>query len=178
MCLEWFPAHSAMFEISMYKCSITLSRDTNDSRRSVLVRIGMRRAYATKTTTFLMCCNGCSLAIGDRNTIRTAVVFRLGLLASALSSDGEKGKGRGDIVSYQRCIFHYESSACIHVRSHLHPGRQDVRICARRGVIGETNRRWRPEYVGSDVCESESRMLIKIIINYFSTQDQLSTWFS
>lgn len=26
MYLEWFPAHSAMLEISMYKCSITIPR--------------------------------------------------------------------------------------------------------------------------------------------------------
>jgi len=104
MCLEWFPAHSAMLEISMYKCSITLSRDTNDSRRSVLVRIGMRRAYATKTTTFLMCCNGCSLAIGDRNTIRTAVVFRLDLLASALSCVAVSGRWEGKGKRWYRLV--------------------------------------------------------------------------
>lgn len=117
------------------KCSITLSRDTNDSRRSVLMRIGMR-AYATKTTSFLICCNGCSLVIGDRNTIRTAVVFRLGLLASALScvavSGRREGRGGGEISSRINGAYSIMSRPCIHVRSHLYPGRQDAHICETR----------------------------------------------
>lgn len=138
------------------------------ARRSDLMRVGMLRAYTRRRRQRSnVLCNGCRPAIGDRNTIRTTVVFRSvsdRVVLSPPSPDAAWGRRRereGEISPRINGVYSIMIPArvhtCTYVRTYVRTcshGECRTRASARDAQhYREADRRWRRE----DVCVNLTR---------------------
>ncbi|KAM0734343.1 hypothetical protein ACS0PU_011814 [Formica fusca] len=107
----------------------------------------------------LMCCNGCRLAIGDRNTIRTTVVFRSVSDRVVLCRRLRTVESEREISPHITYTHNGVYTIMIRPRAYmhqLHPGRQDAHIRARRAALSRSPIVVTSRAYESNACESES----------------------